>query len=247
MDGVLIFDNKKYISAKIAANNFGYSSDYIGQLCRAKKVTSRLVGRSWYVLESDLIAHQKTTNHTLPEVNKKISSLKKHEPIAIKIKNKKTKSAEPKIIKKTLFPDQNDFLKTTESRLSEIDPKIALYSNDNKELFPNIVKKVDFESLKYVASDAFENIQIKPKKPNLIENLVKKATLASVLVMILNLVVFGQNEVKNLLKKDPFLATKNELAFVYEPYTSRLSQNYQNFKNGVAQFPLAINSDCISI
>jgi len=58
MDGILNFDGKKYISAKFAAKNFGYTSDYIGQLCRAKKINSRLVGRSWYVLELDLIKHK---------------------------------------------------------------------------------------------------------------------------------------------------------------------------------------------
>jgi hypothetical protein len=73
MDGALKFDGQKYISAKVAAQNFGYTSDYVGQLCRSKKVTSRLVGRSWYVLESDLVKHKETSHHQVVEANKKTS------------------------------------------------------------------------------------------------------------------------------------------------------------------------------
>lgn len=38
-----------YISASRAAEKCGYSSDYIGQLCRAKKIPGKLIGRTWFV------------------------------------------------------------------------------------------------------------------------------------------------------------------------------------------------------
>jgi len=53
-DGLLEFEGKKYISSKRAAETYGYTKDYIGQLARGKKIDARLVGRSWYVLKSDL-------------------------------------------------------------------------------------------------------------------------------------------------------------------------------------------------
>lgn len=57
MDEILIGD-KTYISSKQAAKLTGYAKDYIGQLCREGRVTARLVGRSWYVLESAIQDHR---------------------------------------------------------------------------------------------------------------------------------------------------------------------------------------------
>jgi hypothetical protein len=57
MDEILI-EEKKYVSSKQAAKATGYAKDYIGQLCREGRVPARLVGRSWYVLESAIQDHR---------------------------------------------------------------------------------------------------------------------------------------------------------------------------------------------
>jgi hypothetical protein len=57
MDEILI-EEKKYVSSKQAAKMTGYAKDYIGQLCREGRVPARLVGRSWYVLESAIQDHR---------------------------------------------------------------------------------------------------------------------------------------------------------------------------------------------
>ena len=57
MDEILI-EEKKYVSSKQAAKVTGYAKDYIGQLCREGRVPARLVGRSWYVLESAIQDHR---------------------------------------------------------------------------------------------------------------------------------------------------------------------------------------------
>lgn len=57
MDEILI-EEKKYISSKQAAKVTGYAKDYIGQLCREGRVPARLVGRSWYVLETAIQDHR---------------------------------------------------------------------------------------------------------------------------------------------------------------------------------------------
>ncbi|HUY62270.1 MAG TPA: hypothetical protein VMV50_00535 [Candidatus Paceibacterota bacterium] len=54
----LVIDDKKYVSSKRAAKMTGYAKDYIGQLCREGRVPARLVGRSWYVLESAIQDHR---------------------------------------------------------------------------------------------------------------------------------------------------------------------------------------------
>ncbi|MFA6503193.1 MAG: helix-turn-helix domain-containing protein [Candidatus Paceibacterota bacterium] len=57
MDEIII-EEKKYVSSKQAAKMTGYAKDYIGQLCREGRVPARLVGRSWYVLESAIQDHR---------------------------------------------------------------------------------------------------------------------------------------------------------------------------------------------
>lgn len=57
MDELLI-EEKRYISSKRAAKITGYAKDYIGQLCREGRVPARLVGRSWYVLETAIQDHR---------------------------------------------------------------------------------------------------------------------------------------------------------------------------------------------
>ncbi|MSU74743.1 DNA-binding protein [Candidatus Kaiserbacteria bacterium] len=54
----LVIGEKKYISSKQAAKATGYAKDYVGQLCREGRVPARLVGRSWYVLESAIQDHR---------------------------------------------------------------------------------------------------------------------------------------------------------------------------------------------
>ncbi len=54
----LIIDEEKYISSKHAAKITGYAKDYVGQLCREGRIEARLVGRSWYVLESSVREHR---------------------------------------------------------------------------------------------------------------------------------------------------------------------------------------------
>lgn len=57
MDEILI-EGKKYVSSKQATKLTGYAKDYIGQLCREGRVSARLVGRSWYVLETAIMDHR---------------------------------------------------------------------------------------------------------------------------------------------------------------------------------------------
>ena len=73
MDELLIED-KKYISSKRAAKMTGYAKDYIGQLCREGRVPARLVGRSWYVLETAIQDHRFGTTDIQPKENVHITT-----------------------------------------------------------------------------------------------------------------------------------------------------------------------------
>jgi len=58
MKDIFNFQGKNYISAKRASDISDYSSDYIGQLCRAQKLDCRMIGHSWFVTEESLKTHK---------------------------------------------------------------------------------------------------------------------------------------------------------------------------------------------
>ncbi|MDD5165368.1 MAG: hypothetical protein PHG25_02415 [Candidatus Pacebacteria bacterium] len=63
----IIIDGKMYLSSRRGAEIAGYSWDYIGQLCRARKVDAKMIGRTWYVEKGSILKHQTETfkaNHT---------------------------------------------------------------------------------------------------------------------------------------------------------------------------------------
>lgn len=127
----IAFDGVEYIKASVAAKDFGYTSDYIGQLCRAKKIDARLVGRTWFVSSDSIVAHKrnKHAKKASPESSSLSVTAIKTKPSRVKIdsvvKNKTAKlvnnivSAEPK----------------------ERILKVA-YDRDEEALLPTLVKKV---------------------------------------------------------------------------------------------------------
>lgn len=58
MEIPIFCNGKEYISAIRAGEYVGYSSDYVGQLCRAGKISAKLVGRTWYVDLEELKNHR---------------------------------------------------------------------------------------------------------------------------------------------------------------------------------------------
>lgn len=54
----LTLGGKTYVSSKRAAEITGYAKDYVGQLCREGQVEAKMVGRSWYVLETAIRTHR---------------------------------------------------------------------------------------------------------------------------------------------------------------------------------------------
>lgn len=71
MDSV-VFDGVTYVKASVAAKSFRYTSDYIGQLCRAKKVDARLVGRTWFVNLDSIKEHKQNKIKTSAEEKIKV-------------------------------------------------------------------------------------------------------------------------------------------------------------------------------
>jgi hypothetical protein len=70
MDSIFL-KNKKYIKASVIAKELGYTSDYIGQLCRGGKVEAELVGRTWYVADEAIREHKKNRYRSTVKATKR--------------------------------------------------------------------------------------------------------------------------------------------------------------------------------
>lgn len=68
----------EYVKASVIAKRFRYTSDYIGQLCRGRKVDAQLVGRTWYVNPRSLEAHR-SGRYEVQKSSEKISNYKPKE------------------------------------------------------------------------------------------------------------------------------------------------------------------------
>lgn len=58
MTADLFIEGKNYISVRRASQETGYAQDYIGQLCRQKKIPAKLVGRTWFVDIESLVRYR---------------------------------------------------------------------------------------------------------------------------------------------------------------------------------------------
>ncbi len=77
MDRISV-NGENFVKASLIARELGYTSDYVGQLCRSKQVEAKLVGRSWYVNEKSIRAHKEgryrsTAQKSKIEVKKALS------------------------------------------------------------------------------------------------------------------------------------------------------------------------------
>lgn len=54
----LVLNGVPYVKASKAARDLGYTSDYVGQLCRSGHIDAHLVGRTWYVNPEQLGTHR---------------------------------------------------------------------------------------------------------------------------------------------------------------------------------------------
>lgn len=129
MDTVVL-DGTEYLKASSAAKQFGYTPDYIGQLCRGKKVDARLVGRTWFVNPDSLVDHKKSKYS-----KQKKSKLKNSDFL----KKTKTISVVPVIKNKTMKSLSNlvSDAKSSDSRKLKVK-----YELDDESLLPTITKRV---------------------------------------------------------------------------------------------------------
>lgn len=124
----VIINGVEYLPASALTKQFRYTTDYIGQLCRAKKVDAQLIGRSWYVNPISLAEHKKN-RHAKPaakSIVEKVVANANKDITPIGITNNKPS-------KKVLVSTDKNFAK-------RISWKPLKYETDEQELLPSLNK-----------------------------------------------------------------------------------------------------------
>lgn len=136
----VVVDGKEYVKAKDLAKDLGYTTDYVGQLCRAEKVDAQLVGRSWYVNEESLREHKQSRyrsnqKETVREIKRTLEAKNLDEKEAFKV-NVHEGQGSPEDVVKVGYAGERFY------RRAEV-PEVAKYHTDDAELFPqtNTVNK----------------------------------------------------------------------------------------------------------
>ncbi|MEK9171888.1 MAG: hypothetical protein AAB782_01480, partial [Patescibacteria group bacterium] len=143
MTGSIFSNGKEYISAIRAAEKIGYASDYIGQLCRAKKIPGQLIGKSWYVDFTSLVEHKK--NRQLGKV-KKTSTSAKLENLRISPVSNRLQSTGPILsarvsVRQTGEHDENLLTSSSIILPRSLDNPVFTYEKEDKPRLPELSKK----------------------------------------------------------------------------------------------------------
>lgn len=125
----VILDGVEYVKASAIAKQFHYTADYVGQLCRGKKVDARLVGRTWFVNPKSLTEHKKN-KYSKHAVESESVALNNEERESVKV------SVQPVLKSKT-----SKYLSTRPDLVESKRLKVR-YERDEENLIPHITKKV---------------------------------------------------------------------------------------------------------
>lgn len=148
-----------FVKASEVAKEFNYTTDYIGQLCRSKKVNARLIGRSWFVNIPSIEAHREARHQGI-----------KKERGQSELQNRATKNSlssdsSPKTYLKRVQPPKTRvtdiFVTEPEKGRGQIFNSIPLhYEPDDFSLMPTVENKPKITLLKVSIADS-ERLKIK--------------------------------------------------------------------------------------
>ena len=141
------FGNKQYVKASEAAKKFRYTQDYVGQLCRAKKVDARLVGRTWYVELDSVTEYRKTKHKTQKKTKAAVTNKKPTRTI-------KRKKVAPVIRAKTIRATSPDRQKSDRG-------VHVSYGSDDQVSIPIVSKKTTPEKTVTVVESVAESSSVK--------------------------------------------------------------------------------------
>lgn len=153
---VISIDGVEYVKASQLAKRFKYTTDYIGQLCRAGKVMAKLVGRTWYVNLESISEHKN---------NRYVKSGEDENSLNTGPNNKISPKRVEAVEKKFNFKRIDYQIDSRQNFLNHIIWKPAKYEADSADLYPNIAVikkperiKVDLAEAKEVKISGHEKI-----------------------------------------------------------------------------------------
>jgi hypothetical protein len=121
----LIFAGNKYISSKRAGKLTGYTTDYIGQMCRGGKMDCKLVGRNWYINDEVIKAQKKSFKKTQLNEDGKAIEYKKLElePMYYSNDERNNNPEINKVVLKNIEEDREEVVEEEEETVIEIKEK----------------------------------------------------------------------------------------------------------------------------
>ncbi|MDE2218727.1 MAG: hypothetical protein KGJ58_04800, partial [Patescibacteria group bacterium] len=225
MNSDLYFDGNKYISAKRASQLSGYASDYIGQLCRAKKLDSRIIGKSWFVSEKSFNDY----------IRGKISIVKSPTEFT---ENDQNKIGDSKQEIKAISSSRDDknILNNTAGRIT--------YLEDKGPLIPEIISKkatVEIADEAKIVCEKEKNITLpsdeskSPSNEN-IEIGFRRLLLSGAALTVSILIVFGaatmkDSSITNLVKGASEKMSSSPVDFLKGIAATIKPNDFLNFEN----------------
>lgn len=152
------FDGVEYTKASHVAKEFGYTSDYIGQLCRAKKVNARLVGRSWFVNVPSLEAHREG-RYQLQKQGKVVNKIDVSEELTVQSADQENNNK--KYLRRVPAPEfgMKKITHRHQTDTGELRHASVTYEADDHSLLPQIKTAPKVTLLKVGIADA-EQIKV---------------------------------------------------------------------------------------
>lgn len=148
-----------FVKASEVAKEYNYTTDYIGQLCRSKKVNARLVGRSWFVNVPSIEAHRESRHQG---IKKEVSQ---SEVKNVEVESPDSSDSTPKTyLKRVQSPKtrvKDMFVPETGKGKSRTFTSVPLnYEPDDFSLIPTVENKPKVTLLKVSIADS-ERLKVK--------------------------------------------------------------------------------------
>ena len=232
----LNINGKNYISAKRASEITGYTRDYIGQLCHAKKVEAELVGRNWYISELEIIKHKNT------HLPKNLNNTSEIEENIVKGESF-TKVTESINAERKKYPIKMA-LEIPKFKPNYIGSKRIKYDRDDKPLFPTVERNININSLKYLVNLNTDQKLKKLNKKSNFEKFIIFTSLISIFVLFSTIFISNNWKIKRPISFDEKI--KEGVSFVFDSYLKGIRENYRRFENNLASVSLSSDQESLA-
>jgi len=156
---------KSFVKSTDIARELGYTTDYVGQLCRGEKVEAKLVGRSWYVNPDSIKEHKKNRYRSVAAKSKaqiKDTIEKKTTEVPVKT-NPFDRPNWPKYTNTSIKyeVDENDLLPNTAAVKSANEERVEIKKEVAEEQLEEVAK-LDIEEVEQDVSPVSISKQSSP-------------------------------------------------------------------------------------